>query len=65
MTENKEELTASLLMSVKKESGKAGLKLNIQKKKIMASSPITSWQREGGKVVTVTDFIWGGGQKSL
>ena len=51
----------SLLMKVKEESGKAGLKLNIQKTKIMASSPITSWQREGEKVETVTDFIWGGG----
>ena len=53
----------SLLMKVKEESGKAGLKLNIQKTKIMASSPITSWQREGEKVETVTDFIWGGGSK--
>ena len=48
----------SLLMKVKEESGKAGLKLNIQKTKIMASSPITSWQREGEKVETVTDFIF-------
>ena len=48
----------SLLMKVKEESGKAGLKLNIQKTKIMASSPITSWQREGGKVEVVTDFIF-------
>ena len=64
MAESEEELK-SLLMKVKEESKKADLKLNIQKKKIMASSPITSWQREGGKVVTVTDFIWGGGQKSL
>ena len=47
----------SLLMRVKAESEKAGLKLNIQKTKIMASSPITSWQIEGGKVEAVTDFI--------
>ena len=46
----------SLLMKVKEESGKAGLKLNIQKTKIMASSPITSWQREGEKVEAVTRF---------
>ena len=44
-------------MSVKEESEKAGLKLNIQKTKIMASGPITSWQTEGGKVEAVTDFI--------
>ena len=42
---------------------KTGLKFNIQKTDIMASSPITSWQREGEKVETVTDFIWGGGSK--
>ena len=48
----------SLLMRVKEESEKAGLKLNIQKTKIMASSPITSWQTEGDKVETVTDFIF-------
>ena len=47
----------SLLMEVKEESEKAGLKLNIQKIKIMASCPITSWQIEGGTVETVTDFI--------
>ena len=47
----------SLLMKVKKESEKAGLKLNIQKKKIMASSPITSWQNTGETVKTVTNFI--------
>ena len=50
----------SLLMKVKEESGKVGLKLNIQKMKIMASGPITSWQIDGETVQTVTDFIfWG------
>ena len=48
----------SLLMKVKEESGKAGLKLNIQKTKIMASGPMTSWQIEGEKVEAVTDFIF-------
>ena len=48
----------SLLMKVEKESEKAGLKLNIQKVKIMASSPITSWQIDGETVETVTDFIF-------
>ena len=57
MAENEEELK-SLLMKVKEESGKAGLKLNIQKTKIMASSPITSWQIDGETVKTVTDFIF-------
>ena len=57
MAESEEELT-SLLMKVKEESEKAGLKLNMQKMKIMASGPITSWQIEGGKVETVTDFIF-------
>ena len=57
MSENEEELK-SLLMKVKEESEKVGLKLNIQKTKIMASSPITSWQIDGGKVETVTDFIF-------
>ena len=47
-------------MKVKEERGKVGLKLNIQKTKIMASSPITSWQIDGEKVETVTDFILGG-----
>ena len=47
----------SLLMKAKKESEKVGLKLNIKKTKIMASSPITSWQRDGGKMETVRDFI--------
>ena len=60
MAESKEELE-SLLMKVKEESEKVGLKINIQKTKIMASSPITSWQIDGGTVETVTDFIWGGG----
>ena len=57
MEESKEELK-SLLMRVKEESEKAGLKLNIQKPKIMASSHITSWQIEGEKVIAVTDFIF-------
>ena len=57
MAESEEELK-SLLMRVKEESEKAGLKLNIQKTKIMASSPFTSWQIDGGKVETVTDFIF-------
>ena len=48
----------SLLMMVKEESEKANLKLNIQKTKLMASSPVTSWQTEAGKVETVTDFIF-------
>ena len=48
----------SFLMKVKEESGKAGLKLNIQKTKIMASSPMTSWQIDGEKVETVADFIF-------
>ena len=50
----------SLLMKVKEESEKIDLKLNIQKTKIMASGPITSWQRDGETVETVTDFIFGG-----
>jgi len=57
MTESKEELK-SFLMKVKQESEKAGLKLNIHKTKIMASSPITSWQIDGKTVETVTDFIF-------
>ena len=57
MAESEEELK-SLLMKVKEESEKVGLKLNIQKTKIMASGPITSWQIEGEKVETVTDFIF-------
>ena len=58
MAESKEELK-SLLMKVKEESEKVGLKLNIQKTKIMASGPITSWQIYGEKVETVTDYILG------
>ena len=57
MAESEEELK-SLLMKVKEESAKAGLKLNIQKTKIMASNPITSWQTEGETMKTVTDFIF-------
>ena len=59
MAESEEELK-SLLMKVKVESEKVGLKLNIQKMKIMASSPITSWQIDGETVETVADFIFGG-----
>ena len=59
MAESEEELK-SLLMKVKEESEKAGLKLNIQKTKIMASGPITSWQIDGETVETVADFILGG-----
>ena len=59
MAESEEELR-SLLMKVKEESEKVGLKLNIQKTKIMASSPITSWQKDGETVETVADFILGG-----
>ena len=59
MAESEEELK-SLLMKVKVESGKVGLKLNIQKTKIMASGPITSWQTDGETMETVTDFILGG-----
>ena len=58
MAESKEEL--SLLMKVKEESEKVGLKLNIQKTKIMASGPITSWEIDGETVETVSDFILGG-----
>ena len=58
MAESKEELK-SLLMKVKKESEKMGLKLNIQKTKIMASGPITSWEIDGETVETLTDFILG------
>ena len=59
MAENKEELKR-LLMKVKEESEKVGLKLNIQKTKIMASGPITSWEINGETVETVSDFILGG-----
>ena len=57
MAESKKELK-SLLMKVKEESEKVGLKLNIQKAKIMASGPITSWQKDGETMETVTDFIF-------
>ena len=63
MAEIKEELK-SLLMRVKEERDKAGLKLNIQKTKIIAPGHITSWQMEGGKVETVTDFIFLGSADS-
>ena len=59
MTESEEELK-SLLMKAKEESENVGLKLNIQKTKIMTSSPITSWQIDGETVETVADFIFGG-----
>ena len=62
MTESEE--LKGLLMKVKEESEKVGLKLNIQKTKIMASGPITSWQIDGETVETVADFIFGG-PKSL
>ena len=59
MAESEEELK-SLLMKVKEESGNVGLKLNIQKMKIMASGPTTSWEIDGETVETVSDFILGG-----
>ena len=59
MAESEEELK-SLLMTVREESEKVGLKCNIQKTKIMASVPITSWEIDGETVETVPDFIWGG-----
>ena len=62
MAESKEELK-SFLMKVKEESEKADLKLNIQKTKIMASSPITSWQMDGVTMETVKDFLLGGNSK--
>ena len=64
MAESEEEIK-SLLMKVKEDSEKAGLKLNIQKTKIMASSPITSWQIDGEKVETVTDLILGGSKTNV
>ena len=64
MAESKEE-RKSLLMKVKEESEKAGLKLNIQKTKILASGPTTSWQIDGETMETVTDFILGEAPKSL
>ena len=63
MAESEEEIK-SLLMRVKEESEKAFLKLNIQKTKILASGPITSWQIEGEKVETVADFIFSGSKIS-
>ena len=63
MAESKEELK-NLLMKVKEESEKVGLKLNIQKTMIMASSPITSWQTDRETMETVTDFIFGGLQNN-
>ena len=63
MAESKEELK-SFLMKAKEESEKVGLKLNIQKSKIVASSPITSWQIDGETVETVADFILGGSKIS-
>ena len=59
MAESEEEIK-SLLMNVKEESEKVGLKLNIQKTKIMASGPITSWEIDGETMETASDFIWGG-----
>ena len=64
MAESKEELKI-LLMKVKEESEKVGLKLNIQKTKIMASGPITSWQTVGETVETVTGFIFGGSKVNV
>ena len=64
MAESEDELK-SLLTKVKEESEKAGLKLHIQKTKIMASGPITSWQIDGETVETVSDFIFWGAPKSL
>ena len=64
MAESEEEIK-SLLMKVKEESQKVGLKLNIQKTKIMASGPITSWQIDGETMKTVTNFIFWGASKSL
>ena len=64
MAESEEELK-SLLMKVKEESGKVCLKCNIQKTKIMASGPITSWEIDGETMQTVTDFIFWGGSKII
>ena len=64
MAEREEELK-SLLMKVKAESEKVGLKVNIQKTKIMASGPITSWEIDGETVETASHFIFGGAPKSL
>ena len=65
LTAESEEELKSLLMKVKEESEKFGLKLNIQKTKIMASGPITSWEIDGETVETVSDFIFVGAPKSL
>ena len=64
MAESEEELK-SLLMKLKEESEKVGLKLNIQKTKIMASGTVTSWEIDGETVETMSDFIFGGSKKSL
>ena len=64
MAESEQELKG-LLMKVKEESEKFGFKLNIQKTKIMASGPITSWEIDGETVETMSDFIFGGSPKSL
>ena len=64
MAESEEELK-SLLMRVKEESGRAGLRLNIKKTNIMASDPISAWQIEGEKVEVVTDFLFSWAPKSL
>ena len=64
MAESKEKLK-SLLMKIKEESEKVGLKPNVQKTKIMASGPITSWEIDGGKIETVTDFLFSWAPKSL
>ena len=64
MADSEEELK-SLLMKVKEESEKAGLKLNIQKTKIMASGPITLWQIDGETMETVIDFFWGGSKMTV
>ena len=64
MEESEEELK-SLLMKVKEENEKVGVKLNIQKTKIMASGPITSWEIDGETVETVSDFLFWGAPKSL
>ena len=64
MAESEEELK-SLLMKVEEESEKVGLKLNIQKTKIMASGPITPWEIDGKTVETVSDYFFGGAPKSL
>ena len=64
MAESEEDLK-NLLMKMKEESEKVGLKLNFQKTKIMVSSPITSWQIDGQRVETVADFLLGGAPKAL